>query len=130
MPNKMFVISDMEFNVADGNYSTNHERATAKFREHGYEPPTIVYWNVNASASFPATGDTPGVMLLSGYSPSLLKLVMDNPELQAPEDAVLEAADSASGETSGSAPAAPAATTPLETLHKALQDERYARLEL
>lgn len=82
MPDKLFVISDMQFNQADSNYSTNHQALVEKFTKAGYECPMIIYWNVRSNTTdFPALADTPGVALLAGYSPSLLKVVMDGCEI-------------------------------------------------
>ena len=37
-------------------------------------PPNIIFWNVRAATlSYPAAADQKGVMLLSGYSPALMK---------------------------------------------------------
>uniref|UniRef100_A0A7S4HV64 TROVE domain-containing protein n=1 Tax=Vannella robusta TaxID=1487602 RepID=A0A7S4HV64_9EUKA len=130
MPDKLFVISDMQFNQADGNYATNHQVLEKKFKDAGYEVPLIVYWNVRPNTTeFPALSDTPGVALLAGYSPSLLKVVMDGCDLDAEPEETLEVVDE-------NDPAAVEVTkvkkeiNPADILKKAISDERYNILEL
>merc|ERR1712137_541169 len=118
MPDKLFVFSDMQFNQADNNYQTNHQNVVSKFKAAGYEVPLLVYWNVRANTvDFPALADTPGVALLAGYSPSLMKVVMDGCELgvEMPEE----------GET---ATLQKKELNPIDILKKAICDERYDAL--
>ena len=119
MPDKLFVFSDMEFDAADSRYPSNHEAVVGKFREAGYEPPMIIYWNLRpGGVKFPAKADTPGVALLSGYSPSLMKVVMDGCELGIQPD---ENAETPSKLTE---------ITPLDVLKNAIADERYDNIAL
>ena len=40
-------------------------------------PPNIIFWNVRADTyGYPAAADQKGVMLLSGYSPALMKFIL------------------------------------------------------
>jgi hypothetical protein len=65
----------------------------------GWTPPRIVIWNVAATCSdFHATSDTEGVIMLSGWSPSLFRILTE-------EGARIQ--------------------NPLEALHAQLYDERY-----
>ncbi len=60
-------------------------------REGGWEPPRIVIWNVAASYSsdFHAQATTPGVIMLSGWSPSLFKILCEEgPRCITPYDAL------------------------------------------
>jgi len=79
MPKRIFVISDMQFNAAGGdNYSTNHEVIERKYQSAGYAVPQIIYWNVRANTNdFPVSSDKSGVALVSGFSPSILKNIVD-----------------------------------------------------
>lgn len=63
----------------------------------GWKPPRIVIWNVAASCSdFHACQDTEGVIMLSGWSPSLLRVLMeDGPQVENPLSALLEILSSA-----------------------------------
>ena len=77
MPERLIVISDMQFNSADDKYVTNHENIKKKYKNAGYNLPSIVYWNVNGSSNdFPVTKSENNTALLSGFSPSLIKSVL------------------------------------------------------
>lgn len=89
MPQRLYVFSDMQFDSAVGNgWSenpqglTNHEALVKKYKESGYKIPDIIYWNLCGSTpDFPTTSDESGVALVSGFSPNLLRLFLDNGEL-------------------------------------------------
>jgi hypothetical protein len=57
---------------------------------YGWKPPRIVIWNVAATcADFHATADTEGVIMLSGWSPSLFKvLTEEGARVQTPAEAL------------------------------------------
>lgn len=74
LPKFLFVFSDMQFNAADGHYSSSHDSMVAKFKAHGYELPMIVYWNLNDKPGFPVDASTPNTFMVSGFSPALMKL--------------------------------------------------------
>lgn len=81
IPNKLYVISDMQFDEAEGS-NTLHRDWAKKFTEHGYEMPAIVYWNVRTSncGMFQEDKNGNNVALVSGYSPVLFKNVIDGTE--------------------------------------------------
>ena len=84
MPTKLLIISDMAFDSACGYShhrhvyeSTNFEAIKAKYVAAGYEMPGIIFWNVNGDAgNVPVTMRDQNVGLVSGYSPSILKSVL------------------------------------------------------
>jgi hypothetical protein len=81
MPTKLLIISDMEFDEADGGYGrggrTNLDAIREKYREHGYKMPEIIFWNVNGRmGNSPARVSDTGVGLVSGFSPSILKSIL------------------------------------------------------
>ena len=41
-----------------------------------FNAPNIIFWNVRATTGFPAKSNDEGVVLMSGYSPSLLKFIL------------------------------------------------------
>ena len=47
MPEKILIISDMEFDEASGRRNTNYEQIKLLYQASGYELPHIVFWNVN-----------------------------------------------------------------------------------
>ena len=83
MPKNILVISDMEFNEADDN-RTNFEYVQDLYKASGYVIPKLVFWNVNGRVgNTPATINDKGVQLISGFSPSIMKYVLEaeaNPE--------------------------------------------------
>lgn len=82
LPNKLYVISDMQFDHANGSGNTLHRDWVKKFAEHGYEMPAIVYWNVRTSncGMFQEDKNGTNVAMVSGYSPVLFKNVIDGTE--------------------------------------------------
>lgn len=84
MPTKLLIISDMHFDVACGygwlispSEPTNFEAIKAKYAAAGYEMPGIIFWNVNGNAgNVPVTMRDQNVGLVSGYSPSILKSIL------------------------------------------------------
>ena len=111
----LIVFSDMQFDQAhEGSWETHHERLQRTWAEKGYELPTITYWNLrgDTAGGYMADASTPGVRLLSGFSPALLKLVLTGEE--ADEDEV----ETVDGVTK-------ARPTPYQTMRRALDAPRY-----
>jgi len=84
MPKRLYIFSDMQFDAACGcNNHTNFETITAKYRKAGYDRPEVVFWNLRDTTSkeVPVTANENGVALLSGFSPSLLKSLLDGADL-------------------------------------------------
>jgi hypothetical protein len=78
MPETIYIISDMEFDRCCGK-CTNYEVLSRKYESHGYKIPNIVFWNVNASGNnLPVREDQKGVSLVSGFSPVVFKLAVEN----------------------------------------------------
>jgi hypothetical protein len=75
MPTKLLIISDMEFNSACDD--TNLEAIQLQYQAAGYPMPELIFWNVNARlGNVPAQASEPGIGLVSGFSPSILKSVL------------------------------------------------------
>lgn len=91
IPETLYVFSDMQFNDATGENScygyskrspTNFEAIKAKYKQYGYVPPKIVFWNLRANTvDFPTSSNEHDVALVSGFSPVLLKLFMNGESL-------------------------------------------------
>ena len=86
MPTKILIISDMEFNgcVHNGTESAI-SMISRMYSANGYKLPEIIFWNVNGRiGNVPATFNTKGVGLVSGFSPAILKSILqgniDSPE--------------------------------------------------
>lgn len=87
IPN-ILIISDMQFDDAVCSYAskwgirdTLFETIAKKYASHGYEPPKLIFWNLNnygRSKNVPVTYNKNGVILVSGYSPAICKMVLSN----------------------------------------------------
>jgi hypothetical protein len=82
MPTMLLVLSDMQFNPSSWNYNkTANERLKAAYQAAGYTVPKMVYWNLNAaSGNQPITMHDKNCALVSGFSPSILKSVLNAKE--------------------------------------------------
>ena len=99
MPSKVLILSDMEFDSATSE-SWNTEPTwdpTAMsmiddlYTDAGYTRPGIIFWNLNASdKNFPVRFNDEGVALISGFSPSILKSLLSNPNSLTPINIMLE----------------------------------------
>lgn len=78
LPTTLYIISDMEFDhCVNGADITNFEYAKNKFSTHGYQLPTVVFWNVQSrNTQQPVTMNEQGVVLVSGCSPRVFKMVV------------------------------------------------------
>jgi hypothetical protein len=95
MIKRIFVFTDMQFDASQvtnfygvasaplsaADWETSHDVIERAYKEAGYEMPQIVYWDLSnpryhAGNTAPVTGERKGVALLSGFSPSLLKVFM------------------------------------------------------
>ena len=88
IPN-LLIVSDMEFDEATGNYSywgrkTNSneklfETIGKKYAAKGYKLPKLIFWNVHSRTNtIPLTENDLGVILVSGFSPAITKMVLSN----------------------------------------------------
>jgi len=103
MPRTLYIFSDMQFDEASPhNSQTNFQYIEENYTRCGYRRPSIVFWNLRGNtADFPVEQHVPNCALVSGFSPSLLKLFMN-------------------GET----------LSPYATMLSALTSPRYARVKL
>lgn len=77
MPNRIVILSDMEFDRAGSTDITQLGAIFKAYKMRGYEVPLLVFWNVNVlTKQVPATKNEEGVILVSGYSPSILKSIL------------------------------------------------------
>lgn len=116
IPNKLYVISDMQFDKAEGS-NTLHRDWAKKFAEHGYEMPAIVYWNVRTSNCGMFQEDKNGinVAMVGGYSPVLFKNVIDGTQY---EEVVNEKGEKVVKQQ----------IDPMTVMLTTLQNERYNRV--
>lgn len=77
LPEILYIISDMEFDCGVNPDETVFEDAREKFRDYGYQLPTVVYWNVNARGEqYPVERNEQGAVLVSGASPSVFRMMI------------------------------------------------------
>lgn len=90
MPDSILILSDMAFDQATryNRNVTSLEMIRSQYVEAGYKVPTVVYWNLNDKGNTPATVNEMGVALVSGFSPSLMKSLLLDPDVT-PEKAML-----------------------------------------
>jgi hypothetical protein len=104
MPRRLFVISDMQFDVAGGaDFKTHYQIIQTKFTQAGYPLPQIVFWNVRSSSTqdFTNNATDQNVAMISGFSPSILKAVLNGKDF-----------------------------SPYGVLREAIDDERYKKVKL
>ena len=82
-PKKIYMFTDGQFDQMTTHGSkTNLEVIEEKHLKAHYPIPEMVFWNLRGdTVDFPAPRDKKGVAMLSGFSPSLMKLVMEGKEL-------------------------------------------------
>ena len=106
MPTKVLILSDMEFNEATGSgYRRRRDNTDwnptvigmidEMYNQAGYTRPGIIFWNLNASGSnFPTKFDKNGTALVSGFSPSIMKPILNNPNSLTPVNIMNETVNS------------------------------------
>ena len=122
----------MQFDQARGGeswrYRNNHYEPKTfmasmkeKYANAGYTMPTIVYWNVRASncGMFQETFEGENCAMVSGYSPSLFKAVIEGTEW------VEEEIITKTGERKT---VVKQKIDPIEVMRKTLMNERYNRV--
>jgi hypothetical protein len=91
LPTKIYIVSDMEFNVACRHPDkTLFQNIDSAYQSAGYERPELVFWNVNArNTQSPVKFDDKGTCLVSGCSPSILTSLLSGKIISA-EQIMLE----------------------------------------
>lgn len=102
LPANVLIISDMEFNSATTTHGkTLFDGIARKYAQYGYKLPKLIFWNVMSRTNvIPVNQNENGVVLVSGFSPNIMKMVMN-------------------GETD-----------PYKNLVKTLRSERYSKITL
>lgn len=95
MPNKILILSDMEFNSATGGGGWRSNRSawnpTAQqmiekmYEDAGYKMPQIVYWNIQSrNGGVPVSFDKQGTALVSGFSPAIMTSLLGG-DIESPQ---------------------------------------------
>ena len=89
MPTMLLCLSDMQFD--DSQYGGFHyEEMKERYNSAGYEFPKLVFWDLEAHAGQPAQCSDENVAMISGFSPAIMKAVLNAEEFN-PIDVMLEA---------------------------------------
>ena len=88
MPERILIVSDMEFDQARGYGFWNREtrddetlfaNIASKYARAGYKLPRLVFWNVaSRTGTLPIQENENGVALISGYSVNVAEMVMSD----------------------------------------------------
>jgi hypothetical protein len=90
MPTHILIFSDMQFNEAVNHPNTKVMKLVETIcAEHGYTIPRIVFWNLHETGNVPTKSTRTDVAMVSGFSPSLVKSVLDNIDNYNPETVML-----------------------------------------
>jgi len=77
MVKSIIIISDMEIDNCCSSEWLFYDAMAKRYREHGYDLPNVVFWNVNSRHDvFHADANRKGVQLVSGSSPSAFKYLI------------------------------------------------------
>jgi hypothetical protein len=85
LPDRILIVSDMEFDNAINQTPCMYgmkalfAELADRYAEYGYKLPKLVFWNVNSrTKTIPMTENELGVVLISGFSPNILSMVMSD----------------------------------------------------
>jgi hypothetical protein len=93
MPNKILILSDMEFNMAtakrygieSGWNPTAQQMIETMYSDAGYKVPQIVYWNIQSrNGGVPVSFDAKGTALISGFSPAIMTSLLGG-DIESPQ---------------------------------------------
>ena len=77
MPSALLIMSDMQFNECISFDDSAYQMITRKYNDAGYTLPGVVFWNIKSHDNAPVKFDTRGTALVSGFSPAIMKSVLD-----------------------------------------------------
>ena len=94
MPTMILVLSDMQFDESQqsssNQFNTHFSWMEEEFEKAGYDFPKIVFWNLDAHFGTPAECSDDSVAMVSGFSPSIMKAVLNAEEFN-PVSVMMEA---------------------------------------
>jgi hypothetical protein len=93
MPTMLLVLSDMQFDESQrhsNDMKTHYSWMADEYEEAGYELPKIVFWNLDAHFGTPARCSDDSVAMVSGFSPSIMKAILNAEEFN-PISVMMEA---------------------------------------
>ena len=85
MPDRILIVSDMEFDNATNQTNYRYgmkalfDELADRFDKFGYKLPKLVFWNANSRTNtIPLAENEMGVILVSGFSPNIMDMIMSN----------------------------------------------------
>ena len=87
---RMGVTSDSTRLVTGGGFTTHFSHMEEEYEKAGYDFPKIVFWNLDAHFGTPAKCSDDSVAMVSGFSPSIMKAVLNAEEFN-PISVMMEA---------------------------------------
>jgi hypothetical protein len=113
MPTTLLVMSDMQFNACTNVRHTALEMMKENYAKSGYKMPKVVFWNLRAeSNNVTASAFDENVTLVSGFSPNVLKSVLNGEAIQTENGPV------------------PIKETPYEVMIRTISGERYGPITI
>ncbi|NCB02820.1 MAG: DUF2828 family protein [Spirochaetia bacterium] len=78
MPESIIILSDMQFDACVQLPKANAmDTINWMYEMNGYNPPVVIFWNIASSDNVPVKIHDTGVALFSGYSPSIMKSLLE-----------------------------------------------------
>jgi len=90
MPKVLLILSDMQFDHCARFDDSAMQSIRRNYEEAGYDAPQVVFWNINATDNVPVKHNEAGVALVSGFSPVIVKNVLNAGDKFDPENIMLE----------------------------------------
>ncbi|MCX4267699.1 MAG: DUF2828 family protein [Lachnospiraceae bacterium] len=85
LPQNILILSDMEFDSCATCNSNGRpderlfQTFARQYQEEGYQLPRLIFWNIcSRTGTIPVRENKLGVILVSGFSPNIMKMVMSN----------------------------------------------------
>lgn len=90
LPKALIILSDMEFDDAvnkskedEDKLCTIYEDFKKKYEEAGLERPLVIFWNIQSREKhFPVKKDEAGTLLVSGFSPTIVKKIFSGMNIE------------------------------------------------
>ena len=76
MPSAVLILSDMQFDHCVRFDDSAIEMIRRKYEDAGYKVPKVVFWNLKSRDNVPVSFNEKGAALVSGFSPSIVKSVL------------------------------------------------------
>lgn len=92
LPETILVITDGQFDaMVNQGSQTVLDVWKRKFEEKGYKVPKVIFWNVNSYLNMPARAKDKDVVMIAGFSPTILKAALSiDPENFTPINMLLD----------------------------------------